>query len=104
MSETHLLILLNTCHSHDILIKNQSFSGKKGAIMAEKAQERTNRNKNKVTLRKGEQRRPNETYAYRWTDGHGKRRAVYAETLEELRIAEERIEKDRMDNIKAEAR
>ena len=33
-----------------------------------------------------------------------KRRAVYAETLEELRIAEERIEKDCMDNIKAEAR
>ncbi|MBQ6800378.1 MAG: site-specific integrase [Bacteroidaceae bacterium] len=72
--------------------------------MAEKVQKRNNRDKSKVTLRKGEQQRPNGTYAYRWTDEYGKRRAVYAETLEELRAAEDSITKDRRDSIKAEAR
>lgn len=44
------------------------------------------------------------TYEYRWTDKTGKRRRVYAKTLEELREKEKEIERDKSDGIKAEAR
>ena len=36
-------------------------------------------------------------------DGSGKRRYVYAKTLEELRIKEEQIAKNKSDDIKTEA-
>lgn len=60
--------------------------------------------KGKVTLRKGEQQRPNGTFAYRWTDEKGNRRTIYAETLDELRDREQSIVKDQCDRIKTEAR
>ena len=58
----------------------------------------------KAYLRKGEQQRPNGTFAFRWSTEDGKRHAVYAETLEELRAKEQEIAKDHCDKIKTEAR
>ena len=44
-------------------------------------------------LRTGESQRKDLTYQYRYQDGTGKRRTVYAPTLEELRAKEEEINK-----------
>lgn len=70
--------------------------------MAGKGQKR--KDKDRIVLRTGEGQRPNGTYEYRWTDKTGKRRRVYAKTLEELREKEKEIERDKRDGIKAEAR
>ena len=70
--------------------------------MAGKGQKR--KDKDRIVLKAGESQRPNGTYDYRWTGRDGKRHAVYAKTLEELREKEARIENDRFDGIKAEAR
>ena len=70
--------------------------------MAGKGQKR--KDKDRIVLRTGEGQRPDGTYEYRWTDKTGKRRRVYAKTLEELRDKEKEIEKDKSDGIKAEAR
>ena len=70
--------------------------------MAGKGQKR--KDKDRIVLRTGEGQRPNRTYEYRWTDKTGKRRRVYAKTLEELREKEKEIERDKSDGIKAEAR
>ncbi len=56
--------------------------------------------KGRIKLKKGEQQRPNGTFAYRWTDRYGSRHAVYAKTIIELRIKEESILKDAIDGIK----
>lgn len=45
-------------------------------------------------LKDGEYERPNGTYEYRWRDKKGKRKAVYAKTLDELREKELDILKD----------
>lgn len=55
-------------------------------------------------LHKGEQQRPNGTFAFRWTDTERKRHVLYAETLDELREKERTITKDQLDRIKTEAR
>lgn len=70
--------------------------------MAGKGQKR--KDKDRIVLRTGEGQRPNGTYEYRWTDKTGKRRRVYAKTLDELREKEKEIERDKSDGIKAEAR
>ena len=70
--------------------------------MAGKGQKR--KDKDRIVLKAGESQRPNGTYDYRWTGRDGKRHAVYAKTLEELREKEAQIENDRFDGIKAEAR
>ena len=70
--------------------------------MAERV--KTTQRKNKVYLKKGEQQRPNGTFAFRWSTEDGKRHTVYAETLEELRAKEQEIIKDQCDKIKIEAR
>ena len=62
------------------------------------------KDKSRVVLRSGEVQRANGSYQYSWMDGSGKRRYVYAKTLEELRIKEEQITKDKSDGIKTEAR
>lgn len=62
------------------------------------------KDKDRIVLRTGEGQRPNGTYEYRWTERGGKRRRVYAKTLEELREKEKDIQKDKCDGIKAEAR
>ena len=62
------------------------------------------KDKSRVVLRSGEVQRANGSYQYSWMDGSGKRRYVYAKTLEELRIKEEQIAKDKSDGIKTEAR
>lgn len=60
--------------------------------------------KNRLTLRKGETQRKDGTYDYRWTSSDGKRHAVYASTLEELREREDEVTKDKQDGIKTEIR
>ena len=62
------------------------------------------KDKSRVVLRSGEVQRANGSYQYSWMDGSGKRRYVYAKTLEDLRIKEEQIAKDKSDGIKTEAR
>ena len=55
--------------------------------------------KGRIRLKKGEQQRPNGTFAYRWTDRYGSRHAVYAKTMKELRVKEEAILRDTLDGI-----
>ena len=54
---------------------------------------------NKTKLRKGEYLRENNTFEYKWKDKRGKRRSVYAKTLQELRLKEENILKDTLEGI-----
>lgn len=70
--------------------------------MAVKGQKR--KDKDRIVLKAGESQRPNGTYDYRWTGKDGKRHAVYAKTLEELREKEAQVENDRFEGIKTEAR
>lgn len=58
----------------------------------------------RVSLRKGESQRKDGTYTYRWTDSEGKRRAVYAPSLQLLREKEACIVKDATDGIRTEVR
>ena len=53
-----------------------------------------------IRLRTGESEIQNGTYVYRWTDQTGKRRALYAETLEELREKETQKTVDEHEGIK----
>lgn len=54
-------------------------------------------------LKHGEGQRPNGTYDYRYTDTRGKRRVIYAKTLDELRQKEIQIQKDILDGIDSTA-
>ena len=58
----------------------------------------------RIVLKKGEYQRTNGTYAYRWTDGKGKRHEVYARDLDDLREKEKEIDADSNEGIKVEAR
>ena len=55
-----------------------------------------------VRLKTGESQLENGSYVYRWTDRIGKRRAVYAPTLDLLREKEEEILIDKHDGIRAD--
>ena len=55
-------------------------------------------------LKENETERKDGTYMYRWRTGHGKRECIYAPTLEELRVKEENIIRDRLDGIRSDAR
>lgn len=57
------------------------------------------KDKNGRILKTGENQRKNGTYDYRYTDGHGKVRCVYAKTLEALREKEATIQRDQADGI-----
>ena len=70
--------------------------------MATKGQKR--KDKDRIVLKAGESQRPNGTYDYRWTGPDGKRHAVYAKNLEELREKESQIQNDSFSGLKAEAR
>lgn len=72
--------------------------------MAKTQNETKRRDKDRIVLRKGESQRSNGSYMYRWVDEEGKRKTVYAKTLDQLRVQEEIIEKDRLDRVKSEAR
>lgn len=72
--------------------------------MAKVQNEHKGRDKDRIVLRKGECQRANGSYMYRWLDDVGKRQTIYAKTLEQLREQEDSIEKDRLDQIKTEAR
>lgn len=67
--------------------------------MAEKRKDKA-----RTVLKTGEVQRKNGTYQYSWMDGQLKRRFVYAKTLADLREKEKRIQKDKCDGIKTEAR
>ena len=53
-------------------------------------------------LRKGESQRSDGKYDYRWTDIYGKRHAIYADTLDELREKEKDMARDCAEGIKVE--
>lgn len=53
-------------------------------------------------LKTGERQRQNGTYEYRWTNRIGKTESVSAPTLEELRVKEEQILKDKSDGIRVD--
>ena len=55
-----------------------------------------------IRLKTGESQRDNGTYVFRWTDKVGKRHAVYADTLDQLREKEEEILLDQHDGIRAD--
>lgn len=50
-------------------------------------------------LKDGESQRKDGRYIYRWTDDFGKRRTIYATSLNELRDKEKAIQKDILDGI-----
>lgn len=72
--------------------------------MAKRVKINKRKDKDRVTLHKGESQRKDGTYDYRWTSKDGKRHSIYAKTLEELRIKETEAEKDRNDGIRTEVR
>lgn len=57
------------------------------------------RDKKGRVLRNGESQRADNSYQYRYTDPHGRRKYVYAPTLEELRAKENTIIRDLNDGI-----
>lgn len=60
-------------------------------------------NKGRV-LKEGEAQRKDGSYQFRWRDRVGKRHYVYAKTLDELRGKEEKLQRDKSDGIKSEAK
>ncbi len=64
--------------------------------------ERRRDSKNRV-LKTGEYQRANGTYEYRWTDKIGRRHAVYAPSLTELRDKEEEIVKSSIEGKRVDA-
>lgn len=70
--------------------------------MATKGQKR--KDKDRIVLKAGESQRPDGTYDYHWTCKDGKRHAVYAKSLEELREKGAQIGHDEFSGLKAEAR
>ncbi|MBQ8298310.1 MAG: site-specific integrase [Clostridia bacterium] len=57
---------------------------------------------NNRVLREHESQRANGTYEFKWTDKWGKRRAIYAKILEELREKEKEVLRDIMDGIRTD--
>ena len=55
-------------------------------------------------LKFGESQRSDGTYMYRYSDSTGKRLYLYSPTLEELRLKEEEVQRDRLDGVKTESR
>ena len=55
-----------------------------------------------VRLKTGETEKSNGGYEYRWTTREGKRKSIYAPTLERLREMEVELEIDKRDGIKAD--
>ena len=64
----------------------------------------TRKDDKRVVLRKGESQRKDGTYCFRWTDSTGKRRSIYAATLQILRAKELSVERDKLDGIRTEVR
>ena len=80
---------------YDIFIIHVRALFRKGACtVAGKRKDKSGR-----VLKTGENQRKNGTYDYRYTDGHGKVRCVYAKTLEALREKESAIQRDLADGI-----
>lgn len=56
--------------------------------------------KRHCVLQKGESQINEHKYSYRWTDCYGKRHAIYATDLDELRLKEQRVELNKLEGIK----
>jgi len=56
--------------------------------------------KKHCVLQKGEYQVNENKYSYRWTDAYGKRHAIYASDLDELRIKEQKVELNKLEGIK----
>lgn len=54
-------------------------------------------------LKEGESERKQGGYQFRWRTPEGKRKTIYAKTLDELRQKEEEIQKDKSDGIRTDA-
>ena len=61
------------------------------------------RKANGRVLKEGESLRKDGLYQFRWRDRVGKRHYIYAKALEELRIKEEKVQRDKSDGIRIEA-
>lgn len=72
--------------------------------MQKKKVQKVRYDSHRVRLKTGESERFNGTYEYRWTDRYGKRQAIYARTLAELRQKEEQLIVDRHDGIRTDIR
>lgn len=60
--------------------------------------------KNRIVLKKGESQRSDGRYDYRWTSPDGKRHAIYAKSLDELRKKEAEVIKDEIEGINPKGR
>ena len=56
--------------------------------------------KKHCVLQKGEYQVSENKYSYRWTDDFGKRHAIYASNLDDLRLKEQRVELNKLEGIK----
>lgn len=56
--------------------------------------------KRHCVLQKGEYQINDHKYSYRWTDCYGKRHAIYASDLDDLRLKEQRVELNKLEGIK----
>ena len=65
--------------------------------------ERRKDNKGRV-LKEGETQRKDGCYDFRWRTKDGKRHSVYAKTLDELREKQKKIQRDKSDGIRTEAK
>ncbi len=84
----------------DTMKRNNLPAMPKGDTMAGTKRKDKRKDTNRKVLRKGESQRKNGTYVYSWTDKEsGKRRSVYAPTLEELREKEQQLLEDAVKGI-----
>lgn len=70
--------------------------------MAKKQMRHVRFDSNRVRLKTGETEKTTGGYEYRWTTREGKRKSIYAPTLERLREMEVELEIDKRDGIKAD--
>ena len=71
--------------------------------MAKKQLKQVRFDSNRVRLKKGETEKASGGYEFRWTTREGKRKSIYAPTLDRLRELELELEIDKRDGIKADA-
>ena len=58
----------------------------------------------RVRLRTGEGQRKDGSYCFRWTDSSGQRRSLYAPTLQELRMKEDEVLREKVEGLRTDGR
>ena len=58
----------------------------------------------RVRLRTGEGQRKDGSYCFRWTDSSGQRRSLYAPTLQELRMKEDEVLREKAEGLRTDGR